>query len=62
MADFFLTVAISAGVFIALAFLALDGFRRGDFSGEQLARALRKDLEAATTEHERRRLPDIPEP
>lgn len=38
---------VSAVVFIFLAALAVDGFRGGDFSGESLARALQKDLEAA---------------
>lgn len=54
MADLLLTVAVSAGVFIALAFLAVDGFRKGDFSGDSLARALRKDLEEAAAERDPR--------
>jgi len=53
MADFLLAVAVSAGVFLALAVLAMDGFRRGDFSGESLARALHKDLAEEAAKHAR---------
>jgi hypothetical protein len=44
---------VSAVVFAALAALAADGFQRGDFSGESLARALQKDLEAGAAENDR---------
>jgi hypothetical protein len=44
---------VSAVAFVALAALAADGFRRGDFSGESLARALGKDLEASAAENDR---------
>ena len=54
MADFLLAVVVSAGVFTALAVLAVDGFKRGDFSGESLARALQKDLEEEAAKHARR--------
>jgi hypothetical protein len=54
MASTLIAVAVvSAVLFIALAALAVDGFRRGDFSGESLARALQKDLEAAAAEKDR---------
>lgn len=41
-------LVVSAGSVIVLAaviIFAFDGFRNGDFTGEALARALRKDLE-----------------
>jgi hypothetical protein len=44
---------VTAVVFVALAALAVDGFKRGDFSGEALARALQKDLEAGAAENDR---------
>ena len=53
MASFLITVAVSAIAFAALAVLARAGFRNGDFSGEALTRALRKDLEQAPAEHDR---------
>jgi hypothetical protein len=54
MASTLIAVAVvSAVVFTALAALAVDGFRRGDFSGEALARALQKDLEAGAAEQDR---------
>jgi hypothetical protein len=53
MASTLIAVAVvSAVVFIALGALAADGFSRGDFSGEALARALQKDLEAGAAEHD----------
>ena len=57
-----LIAVLSAVVFVALAALAVDGLKRGDFSGEALARALQKDLEEAAAENNRRRLPETPEP
>ena len=46
-------IIVSAVVFIALAALAADGFARGDFSGEALARALERDLAAGAAENDR---------
>jgi hypothetical protein len=46
-------VIVSAVAIVAIAALAADGFHRGHFSGESLARALRKDLEAAAAESDR---------
>jgi hypothetical protein len=42
-----IAVAVAASVIVlaALAIFAFDGFRNGDFTGEALYRALRKDLE-----------------
>jgi hypothetical protein len=53
MASFLIAVAMSAIVLAACTALALAGFRNGDFTGEALARALRKDLEAAAAETDR---------
>lgn len=59
MAGFFVTVIVGAIVLVALAALAVDGLRRGDHTGEALARALQKDLEAGAAEHDRsRRMPE----
>jgi hypothetical protein len=53
MASTLIAVAVvSAVVFVALAALAVDGFKRGDFSGEALARALQKDLEAGVAKND----------
>lgn len=44
-------LAVAAALVVVLAAVvvfAFDGFRNGDFTGEALARALRKDLKAAT--------------
>ncbi len=38
-------IAVSLLVFAALTILGFAGFRNGDWTGEALARALRKDLE-----------------
>jgi hypothetical protein len=53
VASFLIAVGASAIALAALTLLALAGFRNGDFTGEALARALRKDLEAAAAEHDR---------
>jgi hypothetical protein len=49
---------VAAVVLVFFAALAVEGFRRGDHTGEALARALQPDLEAAAAEHDRRRLPE----
>jgi len=36
--------------FVALAVLGFAGFRNGDFTGDALVRALRKDLDGTTPE------------
>lgn len=43
-------VVIGAGTIViaALAVIGFAGFRNGDFTGEAMARALLKDLKAAT--------------
>ncbi|MGH3206659.1 MAG: hypothetical protein ACRDNO_02735 [Trebonia sp.] len=53
MAGFLIAIAVSAIVLAALTVLALAGFRNGDYTGEALARALRKDLEAGATQNDR---------
>ena len=58
MASFLVSVVVAAIVLVFFAALAIEGFRRGDHTGEALARALQPDLEAAATEHDRRRLPE----
>jgi len=44
---YFLWIGVLAVVLAGLVAFACDGFRNGDFTGAALARALRKDLEAA---------------
>jgi hypothetical protein len=58
VAGFCVTLIVAAVVLIFFAALAVEGFRRGDHTGEALARALQPDLEAAAAEHDRRRLPE----
>jgi len=58
VAGFFVTVIVAAVVLVFFAVLAVEGFRRGDHTGEALARALQPDLEAAAAERDRRRLPE----
>jgi hypothetical protein len=58
VAGFFVTVIVAAVVLVFFAALAVEGFRRGDHTGEALARALQPDLEAAAAERDRRRLPE----
>jgi hypothetical protein len=53
VASFLIAIAAVAIVLAAFTALALAGFRNGDFTGEALARALRKDLEAAAAESDR---------
>ena len=52
MAALLVVLAVATAVFTALAVLAVAGFRNGDFTGEALARALRRDLEAAAAKHD----------
>lgn len=47
MADLCIVIAANALVIAAGAFMGWLGFRNGDYTGEALARALRKDLEEA---------------
>ena len=58
MAGFLVSVVVAAIMLVFFAALAVEGFRRGDHTGEALARALQPDLEAAAAEHDRRRLPE----
>jgi hypothetical protein len=53
MADFFIVIAAGAIVIAAGAFLTWAGFRNGDWTGEALARALRRELEEAAAKGER---------
>jgi hypothetical protein len=48
--SYFLWIGVLAIVLAGLIVFAFDGFRNGDFTGEALARALRKDLAAAAGE------------
>jgi hypothetical protein len=57
MPTYFLTIGLLLIVLAGLIVYALDGFRNGDFTGHALARALRKDLEAAAREAGGDRLP-----
>jgi len=57
MLTYFLCVGLLLIVLAGLIGYAFDGFRNGDFTGETLARALRKDLEAAAWEAGEDRVP-----
>jgi hypothetical protein len=55
--SFFLWIGVLAVVLAGLLVFAFEGFRNGDFTGEALARALRKDLEAAAGDAREDRVP-----
>jgi len=55
--SFFLWIGVLAVVLAGLVVFAFEGFRNGDFTGEALARALRKDLEAAAGDAGEDRVP-----
>ena len=57
MLSFFLWIGVLAVVLAGLVVFAFEGFRNGDFTGEALARALRKDLEAAAGDAGEDRVP-----
>jgi hypothetical protein len=50
MASFVIVMAAAAVVLAAAVILTWAGFRNGDWTGEALARSLRKDLEQAAAE------------
>jgi hypothetical protein len=53
MASLVIVIAAGAVTLAAALVLTWAGFRNGDWSGEALARALRKDLERAAAENDR---------
>jgi hypothetical protein len=57
MLTYFLWIGLPLIVLAGLIVYAFDGFRNGDFTGEALARALRKDLEAAAGQAGEDRVP-----
>jgi hypothetical protein len=57
MLTYFLWIGLLLIVLAGLIVYAFDGFRNGDFTGEALARALAKDLEAAAGEAGEDRVP-----
>jgi hypothetical protein len=54
---YFLWIGLPVIGLAGLIGYAFDGFRNGDFTGEALARALRKDLEAAAGQAGEDRVP-----
>ena len=53
MANLGVVIAATALLIAAGAFLGWAGFRNGDYTGEALARALRKELEEAAAKGDR---------
>lgn len=50
MVGYDVVIAVCMIAFVALAVLGFAGFRNGDFTGDALVRALRKDLDGTTPE------------
>jgi hypothetical protein len=44
--SYLVAIAVSVVVLAAMSLLAYAGFRNGDWTGEALARSLRRDLDA----------------